>query len=114
MLQEMAVPASAEGVVVTEMHRHCIGMGCLICRAGLDRLQRRTQRGDRLLRAVGHQYLTHGGRKHDEPHGDEAKPGGQTVAGTWSHGDEQGNAGDSSIARRFFLPDPGYSSGLTV
>jgi hypothetical protein len=114
MLQEMAVPASAECVVVAEMDRDCIGMACLNRRAGLDRLQRRTQRGDRLVRAVGYQHLTHDGREHDEPHGDEAKPGCQAVAGTWSHGDEQGNAGDSSIARRFFLRDPGYSSGLTV
>jgi hypothetical protein len=110
MLQEMAVPASAEGVVVTEMHRHCIGMGCLICRAGLDRLQRRTQRGDRLLRAVGRQHLTHGRRKHDEPHGDEAKPGGQTVAGVWSHGDEQENAAILALPRTFFCPMSGKTA----
>ena len=110
----MAVTASTECVVVAEMDGRCIGMGGLTRRAWLDRLQRGTQRGDRLVRAVGHQHLTHDRRKHDEPHGDEAKPGSQAVPGTWSHGDEHGNAGDSSTAHRFFLLDPGYDSGLTA
>jgi len=108
----MTVAASAERIVVAKMHGRRLSVAGMIRHAGLYGRQRRTQRGDRLVYAVRREHLTHDRREHDEPHGDEAKPGCQTVARTWSHVDEQGNAGDSSTARNIFLRDARHISGL--
>lgn len=65
VFEQIAVSAGAERIVVRKM---------LGRRA---RLERRAKRGGRLVRVMRGNQLTRERRKHDEPHGDEAKPCGQ-------------------------------------
>ncbi len=65
VFEQMAVAASAERIVVRKMRGRGSG------------LERGAERGVRLVRVMRGNQLTRERRKHDEPHGDEAKPCGQ-------------------------------------
>ncbi len=65
VFKQVAVAAGAERIVVRKM----LGRG--------GGLERRAERGGRFVRMMRGNQLTRERRKHDEPHGDEAKPCGQ-------------------------------------